>query len=116
MNTDKLIAAAVASGYAQTASRKVIALKKLDKRAKQLPKTISFVTGVAALALTAMGMYLGSGTDWWGVCWLLGFLLMGINPLVYQRLLDSSKKRYAWDIVVLAREIWLEETDIKQSI
>lgn len=43
MNTDKLIAAAVASEYAQTASRKVIALKKLDKRAKQLPKTTSFV-------------------------------------------------------------------------
>lgn len=31
MNTDKLIAAAVASEYAQTTSRKVIALKKLDK-------------------------------------------------------------------------------------
>lgn len=51
MNTDKLIAAAVASEYAQTASRKVIALKKLDKRAKQLPKTISFVIGTAALHL-----------------------------------------------------------------
>lgn len=34
MNTDKLIAATVASEYAQAASRKVIALKKLDKRAK----------------------------------------------------------------------------------
>lgn len=83
MNTDKLIAAAVASEYAQTASRKVIALKKLDKRAKQLPKTISFVIGAVALAITAMGMFLGSGADWWGVCWLLGFILMGINPLLY---------------------------------
>lgn len=113
MNTDKLIAAAIASGYAQTGSRKVIALKKLDKRAKQLPKTISFVIGVAALALTAMGMHWGAGADWWGVCWLLGFIFMGINPLFYERLLNSSKKRYAWDIVALAREIWLEETDIK---
>lgn len=112
MNTDKLIAAAVASEYAQTATRKVIALKKLDKRAKQLPKAISFVIGVVALALTAMGMYLGSGADWWGVCWLFGFILMGINPLLYERLLDSCKKRYAWDIVALAREIWLEETVI----
>lgn len=108
-----MIAAAVASEYAQAASRKVIALKKLDKRAKQLPKTISFVIGAAAFALTAMEMSLGSGTNWWGVYWLLGLILMGINPLFYERLLDSCKKRYAWDIVVLAREIWLEETDIK---
>lgn len=113
MNTDKLIAAAVASEYAQTASRKVIALKKLDKRAKQLPKTISFLIGASALALTAMGMYWGLGADWWGICWLLGLILMGITPLLYKRILDSSKKRYAWDIIVLAREIWLEETDIK---
>lgn len=111
MNTDKLIAAAIASEYAQTASRKVIALKKLDKRAKQLPKIISFVIGAAALALTAMGMYLGSEANWWIVCWLPGFTLMGINPLLYGRLLDFYKKKYAWDIVVLAREIRLEEAD-----
>lgn len=113
MNTDKLIAAAVASEYVQTASRKAIALKKLDRKVKQFPKTISFVIGTAALALTAMGMYLRSGTDWWAVCWLLGFILMGINPLLYGRFLNFSQKRYAWDVVALAREIWLEETDIK---
>lgn len=113
MNTDKLIAAAVASEYVQTASRKAIALKKLDRKAKQFPRTISFVIGTAALALTAMGMYLRSGTDWWAVCWLLGFILMGINPLLYGRFLNFSQKRYAWDVGALAREIWLEETDIK---
>lgn len=113
MNTDKLIAAAVASRYVHTASRKVIALKKLDKKAKQIPKTISLLIGTAALTLTVMGMYLEQRANWWSLCMLLGFMLMGMNPLLYGKMLESSKKRYAWDIVALAKEIWLEETSVE---
>ena len=106
MNTEKLIAAHLAAGYAQTLSHKVHALQRLDRRAKQVPGRMAL-----ALGATIAGIVLSQGDlSHWGLALELpGILLMGINPLLYERVLDSFRRRYAWDVVALAKEIWVEE-------
>ena len=45
--------------------------------------------------LTGLGIVIG----------IIGFIGTGINYPIYKRLLEKSKKKYAFEIVELAREI-----------
>ena len=112
MNTEKLIAAILAANYARPLSHKVLALQKLDRWVKQVPGRISLALGIFALGLAMIGIVLSQGdlSRLGLVLELLGILLMGINPLVHEQMLASFRRRHAWDIVALAREIWQEET------
>ena len=114
MNTDKIFAEAIANEYAPKNTSKVVALKKLDRRAK-LPANIfafSFgtimalvlgtgmclsmqVIGDGGTALTAIGIIVG----------IMGIIGVGINYPIYRKLLESGKKKYAFDIMTLAKEI-----------
>ncbi len=113
MNTEKLIAAHLAAGYAQTLSHKVHALQRLDRRAKQVPGRMALALGTFAMGATIAGIVLSQGDlSHWGLALELpGILLMGINPLLYERVLDSFRRRYAWDVLALAKEIWAEEAE-----
>lgn len=56
MNTDKIIAEAIAKEYAPKDNSKIIALKKLDKRAK-LPATIfTYSFGIISSLIAGTGM------------------------------------------------------------
>ena len=46
MNTDKIIAEQIASEYAPKKTSKVVALKKLDKKAKQGAQIFSLAFGI----------------------------------------------------------------------
>ena len=81
MNTDKIYAESIVNEYSIKDDTKVIALKKLDRKAK-LPATIFAYT--------------------FG---LIGFVLMGLNYPVYKRLLEKGKQNYAFEIVELTKEI-----------
>lgn len=113
MNTDKILAEAIAKDYAPKDNSKIVALKKLDKKAK-LPATIfTYTFGIIASLIVGTGMSLamqviGSGTVGLVsgiIIGIIGFILCGINYPVYKRMLEKGKAKYAYEIVELAREI-----------
>ena len=58
MNTDKILAEAIAKDYAPKDNSKIVALKKLDKKAK-LPATIfTYTFGVISALIVGTGMCL----------------------------------------------------------
>lgn len=114
MNTDKIYAEQLANEYAPKDTSKVVALRKLDAKAK-LPATIfTYSFGIFAALLTGVGMCLsmkviGSGTT---AMFVLGVIIgiiglagMGINYPVYRKLLANGKQKYAFEIMELAKEI-----------
>ena len=113
MNTDKILAEAIAKDYAPKDNSKIIALKKLDKRAK-LPATIfTYSCGIVSTLVFGTGMCLamqviGSGMESMVlgiVIGIIGLLGCGLNYPIYMKLLEKGKAKYAYEIVELAREI-----------
>mgnify|MGYP000073236435 FL=1 len=114
MNTDKIFAEQLANEYAPKDTSKVIALRKLDARAK-LPATVfTYTFGIIAALITGVGMCLSMqviGGDSQAM-FVLGVLIgivglaaMGLNYPLYKRLMANGKQKYAYDIIQLAREI-----------
>lgn len=114
MNTDKIFAEQLANEYAPKDTSKVIALRKLDARAK-LPATVfTYTFGIIAALITGVGMCLsmqviGGGSQAMFVLGVLigivGLAAMGLNYPLYKRLMANGKQKYAYDIIQLAREI-----------
>ncbi len=114
MNTDKIYAEQLANEYAPKDTSKVVALRKLDARAKLPANIFTYTFGVIAALVTGTGMCLsmkviGSGTTAMFVLGvilgILGFFAMGINYPIYQKLLKNGKQKYAFEIMQLAKEI-----------
>lgn len=114
MDTDKIYAEHLANEYAPKDTSKVAALRRLDARAK-LPATVfTYAFGIAATLLLGVGMCLtmgkiGGGTDTafaLGVAvGVVGLIAMGVNYPLYKKLLAKGRRKYASDIMELAREI-----------
>ena len=113
MNTDKILAEAIAKDYAPKDNSKIVALKKLDKRAK-LPATIfTYTFGIISSLVVGTGMSLAMQEIGSGnvaviagiIIGIIGFVLCGINYPIYKKMLERDKAKYAYDIVELARQI-----------
>lgn len=114
MNTDKIYAEQIANEYAPKDTSKVVALKKLDARAK-LPATVfTYTLGIVSALVFGTGMCLamkviGSGTVGAVVLGVLvgvlGMLGMGVNYPAYKKIQAKGKKKYAFEIMQLAKEI-----------
>ena len=113
MNTNKIYAESIAKDYAPKDNSKIIALKKLDARAK-LPATIfTYSFGIVAALIVGLGMCLsmqviGNGLPHMVlgiVIGIIGFVACGVNYPLYKKLLEKGKAKYAYEIVQLAREI-----------
>lgn len=114
MNTDKIYAEQLANEYAPKDTSKVVALRKLDAKAK-LPATVfTYTLGIVAALVFGVGMCLamgriGSGTT--GslvlgvIIGVIGMVGMGVNYPIYQKLLANGKQKYAYEIMELAKEI-----------
>ena len=113
MNTDKIIAESLAKEYAPKESSKLVALKKLDNKAK-LPATIfTYSCGIVSALVFGMGMCLamqviGSGVAGMvlGIVFgIIGLVGCGVNYPLYKKMLEKGKSKYAYEIVQLAKEI-----------
>ena len=113
MNTDKIIAESIAKDYAPKESSKIVALKKLDNRAK-LPATIfTYSCGIISALVFGTGMCLamqviGSGLVGMALGIAIGIIGMigcGVNYPIYKKMLEKGKSKYAFEIVQLAKEI-----------
>ena len=114
MNTDKIYAEQLANEYAPKNDSKVIALRKLDARAK-LPATIfTYTFGIISALITGIGMCLsmgviGNSTAMFFalgvVIGIIGLAGMGVNYPVYKKMLAKGKQKYAFEIMELAKEI-----------
>lgn len=114
MNTDKLFAEQLANEYAPKDTSKVVALRKLDARAK-LPATVfTYTFGIVSALIMGVGMCLsmkviGNGSAAmmaFGIAvGIIGMVGMGINYPIYKRMLNKGKRKYAFDILQLAKEI-----------
>lgn len=114
MNTDKIYAEHLANEYAPKDTSKVVALRKLDARAKRPANIFTYTLGVVSALVFGLGMCLamgqiGSGTTGSFVggilIGVLGMAGMGINYPLYRRILENGKKKYAFEIMELAKEI-----------
>ena len=110
MNTDKIIAESIAKDYAPKEDSKIVALKKLDSRAK-LPATVfTYTWGIVFALVFGTGMCLamkviGSSMLLGVIVGVIGLIGFGVNYPIYKRLLEKGKAKYAFEIVQLAREI-----------
>lgn len=114
MNTDKIYAEQLANEYAPKNDSKVIALRKLDTRAK-LPATIfTYTFGIISALITGIGMCLSMGVIGHSttmvfalgvVIGIIGLSGMGVNYPVYKKMLAKGKQKYAFEIMELAKEI-----------
>ena len=113
MNTDKILAESIAKDYAPKSNSKIVALKKLDNKAK-LPATIfTYSCGIISSLVFGTGMCLAMRVIGNGIVsmvlgiiiGLIGLIGCGINYPIYKKLLEKGKSKYAYEIVELAREI-----------
>lgn len=114
MNTDKIYAEQIANEYAPKDTSKVVALRKLDARAK-LPATIfTYTLGIVSSLILGTGMCLSMDVIGNGnlvtfvlgiVIGVMGMIGVGINYPIYKKMLEKGKQKYAFEIMQLAREI-----------
>jgi uncharacterized oligopeptide transporter (OPT) family protein len=110
MNTDKILAESIAKEYAPKDNSKIVALKKLDNRAK-LPSTIfTYTCGIISTLIFGTGMcmamkVIGGGMIFGIIVGMIGLIGCGVNYPIYKRMLEKGKAKYAYEIVELARQI-----------
>lgn len=114
MNTDKIYAEQLANEYAPKDTSKVVALRKLDAKAKRPANIFTYTLGTLSALVFGTGMCLamgqiGSGTTGSFVLGiiigLLGMAGMSVNYPIYKKLLANGKQKYAFEIMELAKEI-----------
>lgn len=114
MNTDKIYAEQLANEYAPKDTSKVVALRKLDARAKLPANIFTYTFGIISSLIMGVGMCLsmdviGNGTMMTFVLGviigIIGLVGMGVNYPIYKRMLEKGKQKYAFEIIQLAKEI-----------
>jgi hypothetical protein len=118
MNTDKIYAEKIASEYAPKETSKLVALKKLDTKAKLGANIVAYIVGIISSLVLGTGMcysmnVLGDGSlpnmILGIVLGIVGIFGVSINYFIYKKLIKLGKIKYGDDIIRLAKEIAEEE-------
>lgn len=114
MNTDKIYAEQLANEYAPKDTSKVVALRKLDAKAKRPAAIFTYTFGIISALILGIGMCLsmkviGNGSNVMFVLGIMigmiGLICATLNYPIYKRLLKNGKQKYAFEIMELAKEI-----------
>ncbi len=114
MNTDKIYAESIAKEYAPKDTSKVVALKKLDRRAQLPANVFAYTFGIVMTLVFGTGMCLamkvigdGSAMSFVAgiIIGILGIIGVSINYPIQKKIRDNGKQKYASDIIMLARKI-----------
>lgn len=114
MNTDKIYAETIANEYAPKDTSKVIALRKLDRKAKSKANIFAYSFGVITTLTFGTGMCLamkviGDGSALMVavgiIIGIIGIAGVSVNYPIYKKLLENGKRQYAFEIMQLAKEI-----------
>ncbi len=114
MNTDKIYAESIANEYSPKDASKVVALKKLDNKAKLPSDIFAYTFGIIAALLLGVGMCLtmeviGNQSVLHFIIGIVvgvvGIVLASINYPIYKKIREKGMKKYANDIIMLAKEI-----------
>lgn len=113
MNTDKIYAEQLANEYAPKKTSKVVALRKLDAKAK-LPATVfTYTLGIVSALVFGVGMCLsmkviGDGSMAMMIAGIavgiLGMAGMGADFPIYRKILARGKQKYAYENRAGARD------------
>ena len=116
-NLDTVYAERIASEYDQKPASKLVALKKLDRKAKLPAQIFTYSFGVIGALILGVGMCLCMGVIGRSipmamplgiVTGVIGIGMVSVNYPIYKRLLETGKKKYAFEIMELAKEITAE--------
>ena len=114
MNADKVYAETIAKEYVPKLYYKTVALKKLDRKAKKRAAVFGCAFGVIMALMYEAGNCLLIQTIGGNhppvliaglVSKLVGLAGVSVNYLLYKKLLERDKQKYAYDIVQLADQI-----------
>ena len=114
MKTDKIITERIASEYAPKEDRKIVALMKLNKKAKQGAEIFAYTFGIVCSLILGTGMSFAMGVigDKTLITMIIGIIVgvvgifgVSINYFIYKRILEKGKNKYGSDIIRLAKEI-----------
>lgn len=113
MNTDKIYAESIAKEYAPKDNSKIVALRKLDAKAKMPATVFTYTFGIISALVFGTGMCLTMQVIGSGIAGMLlgivvgiiGMIGCGVNYPIYKKMIENGKKKYAFEIVELAREI-----------
>ena len=118
MKTDKIIAEQIASEYAPKEDRKIVALMKLNRKAKQGAEIFAYTFGIVSSLILGTGMSMAMGligpSGMTGmivgiIIGLVGIAGVSVNYPIYKKLIAKGKLKYGNDIIRLAKEIAEEE-------
>ncbi len=113
MNTNKIYAESIANQYSKKEESKVVALKKLDKKAKNPSFIFGLTFGIISALVFGTGMCLSMQVIGEGLpmlllgvgLGLLGILGCSLNYPIYKKIRKAGMDKYANDIIRLANEI-----------
>lgn len=100
MNTDKIIAEKIASEYVMKDDSKIVALKKLDKKAKRGAEIFAYSFGIISSLMLGIGMCFSmeiignksmSSMILGIIIGILGIVGVSLNYFIYRKLLVKGK-------------------------